>query len=167
MARKIAKKEHSYTHGQFFSRISAVLKFVAEGPTRTLGSLNVATMRAVRDDSLHVRGPIRARSAQVPAHRTPTRAHVSTATGRASPQYEFPTFSEHSFRLWRSQISGSVVERALTREACVGECHGRPTELYHIKEVIGEGIFGVVNLVRSRHGGHDRCMKTVLKARCG
>ena len=64
MARKIAKKEYSYTHGQLFSRISAVMKFVAEGPTRTLGSLNVATMRAARDDSLRVRGPIRARSAQ-------------------------------------------------------------------------------------------------------
>ena len=57
MARKIAKKEYSYTHGQLFSRISAVMKFVAEGPTRTLGSLNVAPMRAARDDSLHVRGP--------------------------------------------------------------------------------------------------------------
>ena len=77
-------------------------------------------MRAARDDSLHVRGPIRARSAQVPAHRTPTRAHVSTATGRASPQYEFPTFSEHSFSPWGSPISRSVEGRALTREACVG-----------------------------------------------
>ena len=57
MARKIAKKEYSYTHGHLFSRISAVMKFVAKGPTRTLGSLNVATMRAARDDSLHVRGP--------------------------------------------------------------------------------------------------------------
>ena len=66
----------------------------------------------------------RAGSAQVLAHRTPTRAHVSTATGRASPQYEFPTFSEHSFRLWGSPISRSVEGRALTREACVGECHG-------------------------------------------
>ena len=83
MARKIAKKEYSYTHGQLFSSISPVMKFVAERPTRTLGSLNVATMRAARDDSLHVRGPIRARSAQVPAHRTPTRAHVSTATGKS------------------------------------------------------------------------------------
>ena len=125
MARKIANKEYSYTHGQLFSRIyTPVMKFVAEGPTRTLGSLNVATMRAARDDSLHVRGPIRARSAQVPAHRTPTRAHVSTATGRASPQYEFPTFSEHSFRPFRRPMSRSVEGRALAREACVGECHG-------------------------------------------
>ena len=83
MARKIVKKEYSYTHGQLFSRISAVMKFVAEGLKRTLGSLNVATMRAARDDSLHVRGPIRARSARVPAHRTPTRAHASTATGKS------------------------------------------------------------------------------------
>ena len=83
MAGTIAKKEYSYTRGQLFSRISAVMKFVAEGPSRTLGSLNAATMRAARDDSLHVRGPIRARSAQVLAHRTPTRAHVRTATGES------------------------------------------------------------------------------------
>ena len=31
LAGKIAKKEYSYTHGQLFSRISAVMKFVAEG----------------------------------------------------------------------------------------------------------------------------------------
>ena len=108
MARKIAKKEYSYTHGQLFSRISAVMKFVAEGP---------------RGFSACAR-PIRAGSAQVLAHRTPTRAHASTATGKASPQYEFPTFSEHSFRLWGSPISRSVEGRALTCEACVGECHG-------------------------------------------
>ena len=152
MASKIAKKEHSYTHGQLFSRISAVMRFVAEG--RCVPPATILCM---------FEGPSGREVLRWPAHRTPTRAHVSTATGRASPQYEFPTFSGHPSWPWGSPTSRSVEERALTREACVGESHGRPAEHYHIEEEIGEGTFGVVNLVRSRHGGHDRCMKTVLK----
>ena len=78
--RRRSPRRSTLRHGQRIARISVVMKFVAEGLTRTHGSQNVATMRAARNGSPDVRGPIRARSAQVPAHRTPTQAHVSTAT---------------------------------------------------------------------------------------
>jgi len=133
----------------------------------TPGSVNVASMLAAsRDFSPDFRAPMRAKSAQVPAHGTPTHAGRATATGSASSQFEFPKSpgSPVCRHAWRNPISrGSVGERTFAREACVGQRHGRPAEHYQIAEMIGKGIFGVVNLVHCRHGETSRCMKTVFK----
>merc|ERR1719240_312397 len=64
----------------------------------------------------------------------------------------------------QSSRDGSPVQR-VSRQALLAKRKGRPHVHYDIIKKLGQGTFGVAELVKHRHTGQIRCMKTVNKAK--
>lgn len=65
--------------------------------------------------------------------------------------------------LSKSTLRWTTREATLTREAHLVKQSGRPHNKYKVLKKLGEGSFGVAELVEHKYNGRKRCMKTVNK----
>jgi len=67
-------------------------------------------------------------------------------------------------RSWRIQDPASNIDsRWKNRQAHLTKQKGRPHNKYRVLKTLGEGSFGVAELVENKYTGRKRCMKTVNK----